>query len=113
MIVFTQAIVKIKVFKNSKCHRLGLVTRTKKRWFKTIETYQVIHRWLYDEDIPLNEFLEKYSSQYRIENDVVYYQPHYEITLVDGTTETVFFDTVEKLEEAVKELRALSPNIEI
>jgi len=111
MIVFTQSIVKIKTFPKFKSEKFIVITKTKKHWFKPNETFKVISRTFCD-DITIDDFL-KYQKHLYIDNDVVYYKPHYCLTLSNGEDMEKFFETIEELKISVEELKKLSPNIEL
>jgi len=117
MIIFNQAITKIRVFPKTEVTNFEIRKYRKGNVIldvllgrkKIIETF-VVYRWSDEVLCRVEDFND--DKRY-IEYDVIYYKPHCEICLNDKTDVDVFFETVEEMENYVNELRSKSPNIEV
>lgn len=110
--IFIDKIVKIETYKKAKCHMYTVEdVKVFDGLFKRKVEKRV--RSVFDTGYTFKEFAIKSPNLY-IENDVVYYKPHCDMYLADGSKETKVFDNPEDLEKFCKMILLSSgPSIEI
>jgi hypothetical protein len=116
-IIYNNNISQVKVYRKSKYYsslefRTGRKKVGTKFWI--IPIYQKVEALFYDWAGEYWGTVEEYNTGDRetfFEDGVCYYKPHCSIYLNNGKHEDVYFDTVEKLDAYVEELKNLAPHI--
>lgn len=108
--IFIDKIVKIETYKKAKCHLYTVRDVKVSDGFLKYKKEKRV-RSLFHTGYTFEEFAVKSPNLY-IENDVVYYKPHCDMYLADGSKEAKVFDNPEDLENFVNDLLRSGPSIE-